>query len=282
MVRDLILHHRSQAQLQHFLNHLPHALIIDGSEGVGVTHVAKVLAHTVESPELLIQPKKKVKNEFVIDMNEGMVVIEDIRQLYTQTRTQQTGKHVYIIDTGSRSMTVGAQNALLKLLEEPHADLHFIITTHHVDRLLPTIVSRCQRLTLLDITDKQTSDFIERLGIQDAMKARRLAFVGRGKPALITRLANNSELYDARVNIMSDAKTMLGSDIYKKMTTVHTYKDNRADSLLLLEDIMYQLHTILPANPDIHLAHSIDKYIEAHRRISDGGNIRLQLTASLL
>lgn len=279
---DLILHPRSARQLENVKRNLPHALIIEGSVGVGVLQVAKEIARSVGSPEFVIFPKKKVKNEFAIDMNEGNIVIEDVRSLYAQTRTKQPGRQVYIFDTGLRSMTVGAQNALLKLLEEPQNGTHFIIATHNIDQLLPTIVSRSQKLSLLNITTEQTQRFIDTLGIIDDTKTRRLAFVGRGKPALIKRLLEDKDEYDARVAIMTDAKTILGSDIYTKLVVLQKYKENRSDSLTLLEDMIYQLRIILKSRPDRQLVYDIDRYVESRERIGAGGNIRLQLASSVL
>lgn len=279
---DLILHPRSARQLENVKRNLPHALIIEGSVGVGVLQVAKEIARSVGSPEFVIFPKKKVKNEFAIDMNEGNIVIEDVRSLYAQTRTKQPGRQVYIFDTGLRSMTVGAQNALLKLLEEPRNGTHFIITTHNIDQLLPTIVSRSQKLSLLNITTEQTQRFIDTLGIIDDTKTRRLAFVGRGKPALIKRLLEDKDEYDARVAIMTDAKTILGSDTYTKLVVLQKYKENRSDSLTLLEDMIYQLRIILKSRPDRQLVYDIDRYVESRERIGAGGNIRLQLASSVL
>ncbi len=279
---DLILHPRSARQLENIKRNLPHALIIEGSVGVGVSRVAKEIARSVGSPEFVIFPKKKVKNEFAIDMNEGNIVIEDVRLLYAQTRTKQPGRQVYIFDTGLRSMTVGSQNALLKLLEEPRNGTHFIIATHNVDQLLPTIISRSQKLSLLDITTEQTQRFIDTLSIIDDTKARRLAFVGRGKPALIKRLLEDKGEYDARVAIMTDAKTILGSDTYTKLVVLQKYKENRLDSLTLLEDMIYQLRVILKSRPDRQLVYDIDRYVESRERIGAGGNIRLQLASSVL
>lgn len=278
----LVLHPRTRQLVGRLSEHLPHGLIIEGPSGVGVGSVAKALAASVGSPELIIYPKKKVKGESVVDGSEGSVLIEDIRQLYQQTRTRQPGEQVYIIDTGEKSMTHGAQNAFLKLLEEPHEGLHFIIVTHQFDQLLPTIVSRCQRLSLLPVTDEQTTAYIESLGAMDATKKTRLAFVGRGLPALITRLAADDSQYNARVAIMSDAKTMITGTTYDKLAVIHRYRDSRANSLMLIDDINYQLHTVLRGRPDQRIVRTIERHLEARARIAAGGNIRLQLASDVV
>lgn len=281
-LRDLILHPRSRQLADKLADNLPNGLIIDGPSGSGVLTVAKAIAEYVGSPAFVIEPKKKVKNEFVIDPAEGSVIIEDIRALYQQTRTKQPGEHVYIIDTGEKSMTLGAQNAFLKLLEEPRAGLHFIIVTHQFDQLLPTIVSRSQRLSLLAITDDQTTKLIDSRGVTDQTKRARLAFVGRGLPALIRRLAEDETAYENRVAIMSDAKTMLGQDTYAKLLIINGYRESRANTLTLLDDMNHQLRTVLRTQPDKRLVSDIDKHLATRSKIAAGGNIRLHLTASVI
>lgn len=279
---ELVLHPHTRQLTENLIEHLPHGLIIEGPRGVGVLGVARAIAQSVGSPDLIIHPKKKVKGEAVIDHNEGSVLIDDIRLLYEQTRTRQPGKHVYIIDTGEKTMTISAQNAFLKLLEEPRTGLHFIIVTHQFDQLLPTIVSRSQRLTLLPVTDEQTMGLIESLGVSDATKKARMAFVGRGLPALIKRLAEDDTLYDSRVAIMSDAKTIITGTPGDKLAVIHRYKDNRAGALTLMDDVNYQLRTILKTQPDERYVSDIARHLETRSRIAAGGNIRLQLAADVL
>lgn len=273
----LLLHPQSQANVDRLRGNVPHALVVDGPSGIGVRAVAQMLALSMDSPLFIVEPKKSVSGQFVVDMNEGNVIIDDIRMLYEQTRSKQPGNHVYILDTGERSMTVAAQNAFLKLLEEPRKGLYFIIATHHIDQLLPTILSRSQRLTLLPITNKQTADLIDDAGIVDPVKKARLAFVGAGLPALIHRLIANDKLYESRVAIMSDAKTMISGDAFEKAIIAHKYKDDRAASVTLLNDMNHQLKVILNKNADPKLATLIARFLDAHEKILAGGNIRLQL-----
>ncbi|MDB5176411.1 MAG: hypothetical protein JWN75_79 [Candidatus Saccharibacteria bacterium] len=282
MFDDLVLHPRSQQLAEKLSAHLPNGLIIEGASGTGVLTVAKAIAASAGAVSFVVEAKKKIKGEMTVDLKEGNIIIDDIRQLYQQTRTTQPTSQVYIFDTGERSMTVAAQNAFLKLLEEPRPGLHFIIATHQYSNLLPTITSRSQRLSLLQITDKQTSILIERLAITDATKRTRLAFVGRGLPALIMRLSQDENQYQNRVAIMSDAKTMLGNDTYEKMAIIHRYRDKRGDSITLLEDMNYQLQTILHRQPDPRLVQDIARHLETQNRINANGNIRLQLAHDVL
>jgi len=282
MTAELVLHPRTRTLFEKIQGAVPQALIIEGPSGVGVRVAASYLARSMKSPALVIEPKKSAAGKLVVDYQEGNIVIDDIRQLYEQTRTKQSEPHVYILDTGERSMTIAAQNAFLKLLEEPRPGLHFIIATHHFDQLLPTIASRSQRLTLLPVTNEQSTAIIDNLAVIDDIKRARLAFVGRGLPALITRLAVDEKTYDARVSIMSDAKTMISGTAYEKAALAHKYKDNRAGSLTLLDDMNHQLGVILQKNPNQSLVGTIATNLDVRQSILTGGNIRLQLLAGML
>lgn len=80
--------------------------------------------------------------------------IGQIREIKRQLSmsSMQDGKRVVIIHR-VETMTVEAANAFLKTLEEPHADTHLILTAESAERLLPTILSRCQQLTIPPIDD---------------------------------------------------------------------------------------------------------------------------------
>lgn len=279
---NLVLHPKTRHFVDKLKLFLPQGLIIDGPVGVGVTAVAKSLAQVHNSPDLVILPKRLTKNKQTVDMDTGRIIIDDMRLLYQETRTKQLEKHVYIIDTGQSVMTQSAQNALLKILEEPRPGLHFIITTHQYDKLLSTITSRCQRLSLPPVTDEQTATFLERLNIQDNLKKTRLGFIGRGLPALMTRLATDDTTYDTRVTIMQDAKNLLELEPYDKMKIIHRYRDNRVYALTLLDDMCHQLLIISVKQAQYKHIDAINRYIIAREAISNGGNVRLQLASAVL
>lgn len=278
----VVLHTKTKQNFERLTANLPHALVIEGPSGTGVRTVAELLARSMASPILVIEPKKMVNSQPVVDMKEGNIIIDDIRLLYEQTRSKQPGNQVYVLDTGERSMTISAQNAFLKLLEEPRHGLYFIIATHQYDQLLPTIVSRSQRLPLLSISTEQTLQLIESLRIEDATKKARLAFVGRGLPALIKRLADDTKLYESRVAIMGDAKSMIGGSGFEKAGVIHRYRDNRADAVTLLDDMNHQLSVIVKSNPDPSYVALIARNLETRNKVLAGGNIRLQLLNGVL
>jgi len=114
---------------------IPHALLFTGSRGVGKTSIARIFAREIGTDPLDIY-------EIDAASNRG---IDDIRELRDAVLTSpyKSEKKVYIIDE-VHMLTKEAFNAFLKTLEEPPAHVVFILATTEADKLLDTIVSRCQ------------------------------------------------------------------------------------------------------------------------------------------
>lgn len=137
-------------------NHLAQALLFCGPRGVGKTTCARILAKKIN-----IQDGHDSQNDFAFNIFELDAAsnnsVEDIRNLIDQVRIPpQVGKFkVYIIDE-VHMLSQAAFNAFLKTLEEPPAHAIFILATTEKQKIIPTILSRCQIF-----------DF-KRIGITDA------------------------------------------------------------------------------------------------------------------
>jgi len=114
---------------------IPHALLFSGTRGTGKTTLARIFARAVGAKEIDI-------TEMDAASNRG---IDDIRELKEAVFTMpyESPYKVYIIDE-VHMLTKEAFNALLKTLEEPPAHVIFILATTEEEKLLDTILSRCQ------------------------------------------------------------------------------------------------------------------------------------------
>ena len=157
-------------QIKH--NRIGHAYLFCGTRGTGKTTVAKILAKAVNcehpvngSPCNECAMCKAIQagtamNVIEIDAasNNGVDNIREIREEVSYRPTE--GKYkVYIIDE-VHMMSTGAFNALLKTLEEPPAHIVFVLATTEPHKILPTIISRCQRF---DFKKVENHDIISRL-----------------------------------------------------------------------------------------------------------------------
>jgi len=114
---------------------IPHALLFSGTRGTGKTTLARIFAKAVGTSSVDLY-------EIDAASNRG---IDDIRELKEAVHTlpYESKYKVYIIDE-VHMLTKEAFNALLKTLEEPPAHVLFILATTEEEKLLDTILSRCQ------------------------------------------------------------------------------------------------------------------------------------------
>lgn len=269
---SLVLHPTSDALLTKVTARLPHALLLSADEGVGLGTIAREVAHAHSTHAIIVLPEKDDK----IDLEKGSITVESIRRLYSQARTKQAGERVIVVDYAER-MSHQAQNAFLKLLEEPAEGTSFILASHEPSRLLPTIRSRVQHVELRRITDEQSNTLLDSLGIQDATKRSQLLFMASGLPAELIRLHQNDEYFAHRVSIMRDARTFLQGSAYDKLLLALAYKDDRPKALLMIKDCIKIIEHSLKSQPQAKLIKQLSRLTGTYDAIEANGNIRLQL-----
>lgn len=137
-------------------NKIAHAYLFCGPRGTGKTSIAKIFAKTINCESNDHKPCMQCDNCLAVQEGTHPDIIEidaasnngvdEVRELIEKVKyAPLKGKYkVYIIDE-VHMMSAGAFNALLKTIEEPPAHVIFIFATTEPQKVLPTIISRCQR-----------------------------------------------------------------------------------------------------------------------------------------
>ena len=86
-------------------------------------------------------------------------MIDGIQEKFSKTALEENGQRIYIIKNAENA-TISAQNSMLKFLEEPGSGVTAILTTDNVNRMLPTIISRC---TVLPFMPRSAKDYFDDL-----------------------------------------------------------------------------------------------------------------------
>lgn len=262
---EAVVHDASRKLLEAFLRKPAHAVLLTGEEGVGLGTVAHDLAERMTGNAQVVM---------TIEPEKGLISIERIRQLYQQTKSIQAGKRCIIIDDAD-AMSTDAQNALLKLLEEPVENIHFILTSHHEMRLLPTIRSRMQHISLLLVDEKTSRTVLGAFQLDDT-QLRQALFLAGGRPAELTRLGSDPEYFQARTTVITDARTFLQADSYLRLTILRRYTERTA-ALGFLSMCARLLSFSVLKQRNYGLSDAMDVLETVAKRIEANGHVRTQL-----
>jgi len=158
------------------LGKLTHALLFSGIKGTGKTTIARIVAKALNCLNLQdgYEPCNECQN--CLEINRGIFVdvleidaasnrgIDQVRELIENLKyAPAKGRaKVYIIDE-AHMLTKEAANALLKSLEEPPSHVYFILATTEPNKLLPTILSRCQRYDFRRLDLRTMVQFLKRI-----------------------------------------------------------------------------------------------------------------------
>ncbi len=228
-----------------------HAYIINGERGAGKEFIVNIFSRALQCEKGGKEPCDEChsckqalsKNQpdiiEVLHEKPNTIGVEDIRTKINSDiaiKPYSSPKKIYIMNEGEK-MTVQAQNALLKTLEEPPEYAVIIILTTNIDTLLPTILSRCVVLNMKPVRD----DYIKKYLMQDLMipeyKADICAAFARGNIGKAKGLASSEE-FD---NIKNEAVTLLKyirdmeiSEIVAAIKKISEYKFDIDDYLDIL------------------------------------------------
>ena len=238
---------------------IAHAYLFCGPRGVGKTSAARILARTINCEQLTLQGEacgvcpncqaalhQRAFNIYELDAASNNSV-DDIRRLNEDVyiRPQQGKYKVYIIDE-VHMLSSGAFNAFLKTLEEPPSYVVFILATTEKDKVLPTILSRCQVYDFKPIPPEQIAEQLRRVadaeGLQYDARAfdtiARIADGGmRDALSLFDRLASTAQ--DGVISYEQTLQTLnILDDEYYFYFTTYLYSGDYKRTLLLLDELL--------------------------------------------
>ena len=259
--------------VDHFQNALEsgkisHAYIINGERSSGKEFIAKIFAMALQCEAEGIEPcnechscKQALSGNHpdiikVTHEKPATVGVEDIRNGVNNDvviKPYSSKWKIYIINEAEK-MTVQAQNALLKTLEEPPAYAVILLLTSNPEALLPTIQSRCVVLNMKPVSDDIVKNYLmKELHIPD-YKADVCTAFARGNLGKAKALAASEEFDNIKteaVSLLKYIRDMEITDIVSAIKKINDYKIDINDYLDILS-VWYRDVLLFKATNDVN------------------------------
>lgn len=192
-------------------NTLSHAHLIVGEDGVGKGKLANILAKFILNGDL--------DREYVDIINysseKSSFGVDDVRDIIEEVYKKpfEKDKKVIIIHEGNK-LTIQAQNALLKTIEEPPKGVYIIILCESLELILDTIKSRCEIYKLKPLTKSELYEYIKikKFNYYENEIKSAIAF-SEGVPGRIDMYFNDDKLRELRNNIVILIKNLNKNDL---------------------------------------------------------------------
>lgn len=143
---------------------------------------------------------RRVKNGTHSDVemyptNDKPILTEDVNKIVSESYVLplEADKKIYILKDFDLA-TIQAQNKLLKTLEEPPKSVVFILTTSNENNILATVKSRCKKVTIPQLDEKQLSEYLIRTFSKTEHEATELATLSGGNTTTALKYIKNANL----------------------------------------------------------------------------------------
>ncbi|HSX53404.1 MAG TPA: hypothetical protein VLF90_03485 [Patescibacteria group bacterium] len=264
----LLLHKNTSADIKRFLEHPKHAMLIEGLEGVGKGAVAEYIAAEVlkDSTEKLgIYPYY-----LHVEPDGTSISIDTVRNIqrfmHLKTLGTQDLRRVLIIER-AQTMTIEAQNAFLKLLEEPPADTLIILTAISATKLLPTLRSRVQTIHINVPAESDIREYFNELGFAKA-DITRAYHISQGRPGLMQAVLQKDNTHELVAQI-EKAKKLLAEPVANRLGEIDELAKQKESLGELMHALELVCHAALVQASERHQTPQIKRWHKAMARLSN-------------
>lgn len=263
---------RVQERVEAFIENgrLPHAIMLEGNEGTGKHTLARHIAAAAvcegenkpcnrctachlfsvgSHPDIkIITPEKK------------QLSVDEVRALRQDAflKPALSDRKVYIIER-CEAMQAPAQNALLKILEEPPQGVIFILITLSAEKLLTTVRSRCITLSLTEPKEEEAISLLKEITSNSGEEIR--SALGRSKNNIGVALSYLSgKEKNSYAAVASDIISMISAGKeYDMLKKLHSFDRDRAAAAAIFDELCERLAMLLRESCYTHIKEGLSR-----------------------
>lgn len=248
------------------------AYLFFGPEGVGKFLVAREFACALIGGSgfgeddakqpldlFILEPKREVEKGKERESDIGVEEVRDMRrELFL---LPYAGKRRVLIVNNAHKLTESAQNALLKMLEEAPNHAVILLVTHDFGRMLPTVISRCQRIALSLVDAKEMKAWSSRFA-ETLEKYPSLSLLGR--PGLLAEAAEHPEEFSLVWTQFEKMLVLNTFSLHERLAIAEKLSMQSRQAIRVLEWWLQRLHASAANTSDWE---GIDRLEEAIRTL---------------
>lgn len=237
-------------------NKINHAYMFEGIDGIGKKKLSQELAKILLDTENV----ESTPDYINIHPDGNSIKISQIRKLQTDIIVKPHKQYKIYIINQAESMTIEAQNALLKTLEEPPEYAIIILITSNKESLLDTIKSRCEIIKFLPISIVDLNNYLITKGI-DKNRAQLLSTFARGSIEKAIELSESADFAIMRDEIQTYIEIMLDKDMIDILEISASMEKYKNDSINVLDILInyFRDMMLLKEKVDKSMIINIDK-----------------------
>ncbi|MFK8011013.1 MAG: DNA polymerase III subunit delta' [Marinicellaceae bacterium] len=188
-------------------NQLPHAVLLSGNNGLAKRQLAQEMAHIAVCEKLsnkgvchhckgcLLFKSGNHTDIKTITAEKEVIKIDQIRKLSKDVvLSSSRNQHRIMVIENAEKMNKSSANALLKTLEEPPENVVIILTSSEIGQLLPTIKSRCFKITIHSLDHGQISRYLNDCGLDNKKDIERAILLSNNAPLMAVNILKNNTL----------------------------------------------------------------------------------------
>ena len=238
---------------------LSHAYIFSGQEMIGKRTFTLELTNLINradphthgmnvgaSPDPVFQPDCLFVDSGVSESGQT-ITIEEIRRVKNfVSLSPYAGPYKFVVINDAHLMTTEAQNALLKVLEEPSPSSILILITANPNSLLPTIISRCQEIKFPPHPRGIIENVLKNSGLPKS-EAEFLAEFSNGRVGLVTMIIKEKSFDEIRDSV-EELVGLVKSDINDRLTVAQKLTDEKNKQDLMKKVLYWTLYMRMRIN----------------------------------